>query len=428
MGRPSKDLHVVIGVLLLQQLHDLSDAETVEALAFNMAWHYALDVRSEADSYFCEKTLRNYRRLFIEQGLDELLFRCLTDRMVQGFSVDTSHQRMDSTALRSAMRALTRLGIVVESISKFARELERYHPGLHEQISKEEIRRYVDREGNGAFANTAPSVSKRRLGEAGQDLLALVLQFRDTAAAKLSSFAILERVLRDQFEIVDDECGDRDAKRAAIRDPKDVPCDTVGNPADPDASYNAHKGQGYMAQIVETYCEDDSNEAVAATPDLITHVERPQDDGAWLRAPGYTPARGDPSFWLSMKASKQTWRTSMRKDQDSAVEALVEQLIEGGRWRRSSPAFSISADRAAWFLGAGHYERTPERRGYANGTRPKKIDTPAGTVRLEVPKTAGHEAPFYPQALEPDGAPAALSCWPWRRCISKASPPVTPRR
>ena len=101
MGRPSKDLHVVIGVLLLQQLHDLSDAETVEALAFNMAWHYALDVRSEADSYFCEKTLRNYRRLFIEQGLDELLFRCLTE-----------------TALRSAMRALTRLGIVVESISK----------------------------------------------------------------------------------------------------------------------------------------------------------------------------------------------------------------------------------------------------------------------------------------------------------------------
>ena len=76
MGRPSKDLNVVIGVLLLQQLHDLSDAETVEALAFNMAWHYALDVRSEADSYFCEKTLRNYRRLFIEQGLDELLFRC----------------------------------------------------------------------------------------------------------------------------------------------------------------------------------------------------------------------------------------------------------------------------------------------------------------------------------------------------------------
>jgi hypothetical protein len=67
-----------------------------------------LDVRSEADSYFCEKTLRNYRRLFIEQGHDELLFQGLTDRLVPTFSVDTSRQRMDSTALRSAMRALTR--------------------------------------------------------------------------------------------------------------------------------------------------------------------------------------------------------------------------------------------------------------------------------------------------------------------------------
>ena len=94
----------------------------------------------------------------------------------------------------------------------------------------------------------------------------------------------------------------------------------------------------------------------------------------------------------------------MRKDQDSAVEALVEQLIEGGSENMATVfaglfnlAMRIERER---FLGAGHYERTPERRGYANGTRPKKIDTPAGTVRLEVPTTAGHEAPFYPQALE----------------------------
>ena len=99
----------------------------------------------------------------------------------------------------------------------------------------------------------------------------------------------------------------------------------------------------------------------------------------------------------------------MRKDQDSAVEALVEQLIEGGSENMATVfaglfnlAMRIERER---FLGAGHYERTPERRGYANGTRPKKIDTPAGTVRLEVPKTAGHEAPFYPPS---PGARTAL--------------------
>jgi hypothetical protein len=274
-GRPSKDLHIVVGVLLLQQLHDLTDAHTVEALAFNMAWHYALDVRSEADSYFCEKTLRNYRRLFIEQGFDEALFRGLTDRLVRAFAVDTGRQRMDSTALRSAMRTMTRLGIVVETISKFVRELERIHLDHYERIGKEIIRRYVDREGDGAFANTTPSVSKRRLGEAGQDLLSLALQFRGTPAAQLPSFTILERVLRDQFEIAEGDCASRDKPAVLVRAPEDVPCDTVGNPADPDASFNAHKGHGYIAQIVETYCEDgdkDREDGTAAAPNLITHV------------------------------------------------------------------------------------------------------------------------------------------------------------
>ena len=34
------------------------------------------------------------------------------------------------------------------------------------------------------------------------------------------------------------------------------------------------------------------------------------------------------------------------------------------------------------FSGAGHYERTPGQRGYPNGTKPKNINTLAGTVTL----------------------------------------------
>lgn len=158
MGRPSKDLHIVISVLLLQQLHDLSDAATVEASAFNMAWHHALDVRSEADCYCCEKTVRNDRRLFIAQGPDEVLFRRMTDRLVRAFDVETSRQRMDPTALRSAMRSLMRLGIVVETISKFARELERVHPELHALIDADLIRRYVDREGAALPPSASPDM------------------------------------------------------------------------------------------------------------------------------------------------------------------------------------------------------------------------------------------------------------------------------
>ncbi|MDQ3333335.1 MAG: transposase [Planctomycetota bacterium] len=50
-GRPSKDLSVAMGTLVLQQLHDLTDQQTTEAVALNLAWHYALDIRHEPDAY-----------------------------------------------------------------------------------------------------------------------------------------------------------------------------------------------------------------------------------------------------------------------------------------------------------------------------------------------------------------------------------------
>jgi len=89
----------------------------------------------------------------------------------------------------------------------------------------------------------------------------------------------------------------------------------------------------------------------------------------------------------------------------TAVEALLEHLIEHGSddiaavfGRAFELAMQIERER---FLRAYPCERTAERRGYANGYKPKRIDTPAGTVTIEIPKTAGPAAePFYPQSLE----------------------------
>ena len=49
-------------------------------------------------------------------------------------------------------------------------------------------------------------------------------------------------------------------------------------------------------------------------------------------------------------------------------------------------------------LGAQLYERTLERRGYANGFKPKSVETRVGRLELAVPQTRG--VPFYPTALE----------------------------
>ena len=95
----------------------------------------------------------------------------------------------------------------------------------------------------------------------------------------------------------------------------------------------------------------------------------------------------------------------MDRRKDTAVEAVLEQLIAHGPGdiatvfaRAFELAMQIERER---FLQAGLYERSPDRQGYANGYKPKRIDTPAGTVNVQVPKTAGHDGePFFPQSLE----------------------------
>jgi len=89
---------------------------------------------------------------------------------------------------------------------------------------------------------------------------------------------------------------------------------------------------------------------------------------------------------------------------DTTIANLLEQLIADGPQAMSqvmttlmNVAMRLEREQ---FLGAGHYERGADRRGFANGTKPKKVDTPAGTLSLDVPKTAGAPEPFYPQSLE----------------------------
>lgn len=112
------------------------------------------------------------------------------------------------------------------------------------------------------------------LDEAGRDLLQLVMQFGNTAAAALPGYALLDQVLHEKFDVTQEEQDDTSCVIATPRNPADMPCDGVSNPADPDASYNAHRGLGHMAQIVETYVEDDglAHEAASRAPDLILHV------------------------------------------------------------------------------------------------------------------------------------------------------------
>ena len=49
-------------------------------------------------------------------------------------------------------------------------------------------------------------------------------------------------------------------------------------------------------------------------------------------------------------------------------------------------------------FGAGHYERSPERHGHANGLRSKTVKTRLGEITFDV--TQVRDGSFYPDAFE----------------------------
>lgn len=92
--------------------------------------------------------------------------------------------------------------------------------------------------------------------------------------------------------------------------------------------------------------------------------------------------------------------TCQRQDTDtlSAVELVAERGLEG-----LPDALAALIDEAmrverAHHLSAGHYERSDDRRGYANGYKTRTLNTRMGALELRVPQV--REGGFYPQSLD----------------------------
>jgi len=267
-GRPTKELHTVLGALVLQQAHDLTDDETVNQLAFNIQWHYALNITEESDSakYMCPKTLWNMRSIVVDNTLDAILFDRVTDKLAKVFKVKTDSQRIDSVHIRSNMRRLGRIGIFTSSISKFLVNLKRGHKELFDTIDEGILDKYLSEKSLQCFSMVKPSESAKTLTSVSADLFNLVEHFKDHPEVKaMHSYKLLERVLKEQCNVSDD------GNPVEVKRPKEIPSDSLQNPSDPDATYSGHKGQGYQVQVMETYCKD--KDAKEESLNLITHIQ-----------------------------------------------------------------------------------------------------------------------------------------------------------
>ncbi len=265
MGRPTKELYAMMGVTILQQMKDLTDDETVRQFAFNTEWHYALDVSgvSDTSAYICLKTLWNMRELMSKYGLEDAVFTAITAHLAKVFSCDMDKQRLDSTHIFSNMKHLGRIGLFIQTIKGFLTNLKRNHKLNYIEVDGDIINRYMTKQGASGFAMVKPSDSASRLVDLAEDLFALVEQFKDVGAVTtMSSYHKLVRLLQEQCVTRQGEGEDAVIEAKAA---KEIASDSMQNPSDPDAGYDGHKGQGYQAQVMETYGGDEVTAPVLGT-------------------------------------------------------------------------------------------------------------------------------------------------------------------
>ncbi len=267
-GAPTKELYAMIGLMVIQQMHNLTDEEAVDQFAYNLQWHYALNITrtDDAAAYVSPKTLWNMRDLLIERNLYQAIFEEVATKLAEVFKVDVAKQRFDSVHIFSNMRHLGRLGLFVKTIKKFLVNLKRHHKDLYESLETTITDRYMTKQGEAVFSMVKPSESINTLATLANDVFSLVEQFAgNEPVTTMNTYQLLARLLKEQCIV---ERVDTHTTQVSVKANKDVPSDSLQNPSDPDAGYDGHKGKGYQVQVAESYStSEDTN-----TLNLITSV------------------------------------------------------------------------------------------------------------------------------------------------------------
>jgi hypothetical protein len=130
------------------------------------------------------------------------MFEGITRGLAEADGVQLGRQRLDSTHVVPNIAILTRLGLFVETVAAFLKELRRELPVAFATVPVGYVKRYLDREGY--FSDAKRSQAPRRLVAVAQDVLALHDRFAAHAAvALLPGFVTLRRLLNEQCKLVD---------------------------------------------------------------------------------------------------------------------------------------------------------------------------------------------------------------------------------
>ena len=253
MGRPTKELYSVAGLLLIKEFHDWTEEEAVDAYMFHAEIQYALNL-DPAEQSMSRRTLQRYEKLFRDHELAQRVMNDVTAKLITELDLDVSLQRLDSTHFASNMATFGRTRLMGVTIKRFLTQLKRHDQASYESLPESLRERYAPSTGR-LFAETSRTKEARSKlrQEVAEDLLSLIEAFADDQAHnKRQTYTVMVKVFHEQCEVVED----------AIAVKAKTGGDVILNPSDPDASYDGKKGPGYQVQISETCSEANDQQLI----------------------------------------------------------------------------------------------------------------------------------------------------------------------
>ena len=305
LGRPTKELYSMAGLLLIAEFRNYTVEETAKAYTCDASVQFALDIQRDRQ-YVCPRTIDNYRKIFRENELAQQVFLDVTSAIVTELDIDISLQRCDSTHVLSNMASFSRYQLLGTAAKRFLNAIKKNYPDQYEAIDEILRKRYEASDQRlyfGEVANPSKVTTQEKrtiITQIGEDQLHLIDRFaNDETIAALDAYRLMKRAFEEHFEIevtkveveeaadqleatekadsVDSQLVEEDLEKTVIKTRKSsvaadgTKTNTLQNTSDEDAGYGGHKGSGFQAQIAQTLPPKDE-EGQAEGPGIITAV------------------------------------------------------------------------------------------------------------------------------------------------------------
>ncbi|MBN1818370.1 MAG: hypothetical protein JW828_13500, partial [Sedimentisphaerales bacterium] len=243
MGRPSKELYSMAGLIFLKECFHWINDEALNAYRFRLDVHYALNLEPVAQDISIRTLERTIAR-FEEDELAKTVLADVTVRLVELLELKIDTQRLDSTHIFSDMASFGRTRLMGVAIKRFLTQVKRLEPNDYESLDESLRQRYVPGV-NQLFADVAKDTDSRRLlrQQVAEDMHSLIKYFSDHP--KHSGKGIYKNLVRLFYE----QC---EVHEETVQVKAKTGGHVMQNPSDADATYDGHKGSGYQVQLSET--------------------------------------------------------------------------------------------------------------------------------------------------------------------------------